>query len=576
MYPQRRFPAILLTILASAFFLAVEAIDAKSAETEKIQLAISRGQQFLLGQPLLGPQGSIASLSLVKSGIDKQTPAIQLCVQDTLAKIQSGVYRPKAQHIYETGIDLMLLEAIDSELYRPQIESITQHLIISQRPNGSWFYDFQIEPDCGDTSITQYAILGLWAAYRAGVEVPIDVWEKAARWHFSTQMSDGGFAYKPYKTKLYDIPSHHVSSDTMAAAGTNNLLIIRRVLFGDVDQDIAVVPTDTKRRFGVLEKFAEERTQKKPAGPAVATIPVREFDKSIKDGFKWTTSHYGKRSPIIQQYFCYYYYSIERVAALMDIDRFESHDWYDDGAKELLRLQSEDGSWKDDCTPIPATALALMFLSKATTTIVTPKKRISLVGGGLQIGGRGLPKELGAINVNEGIVSARKLVGSVDRLLIELEQAADAKVEDIQEAVVEAIQSDRIEALVGQVEPLRKLAADKRVEVRRTAFWALGRSGDISVAPDLIRGLEDVDQTVMREASLALCVLSRRPDGCGQPIDPLDDSQMNLNEDSTDEMRKARIQEWSDESTKRWKEWYLKIRPYDERDDRLSLKKTAK
>jgi len=86
---------------------------------------------------------------------------------------------------------------------------------------------------------------------------------------------------------------------------------------------------------------------------------------------------------------------------------------------------------------------------------------------------------------------------------------------------------------------LRKLASDSRVEVRRTALWALGRSGDISTAKLLIEGLADPDITVAREASLGLCILSRRPEGCGESIDPTDDSQMKLKEDATDQERKT-------------------------------------
>jgi hypothetical protein len=92
----------------------------------------------------------------------------------------------------------------------------------------------------------------------------------------------------------------------------------------------------------------------------------------------------------------------------------------------------------------------------------------------------------------------------------------------------------------------------------------------------LIQGLVDPEPTVMREASLALCILSRRPDGCGQPIDPLDDVQMGLSEEATEEERTKRLNVWKIESKKRWTDWYQKNRPYDERDDRTTLKQNNK
>ena len=158
--------------------------------------------------------------------------------------------------------------------------------------------------------------------------------------------------------------------------------------------------------------------------------------------------------------------------------------------------------------PTASTALALMFLTKATTTIIAPKKKASLVGGGLQAGGRGLPENLDSVQVKEGTVSARKIVGPVDNLLIELERSADAKVEDVQAAVVDAVQLDRPEELIGQMAQLRKLAVDSRVEVRRTALWALGRSGDISGVPLLYGALLDPDLSGDASKPVWACVFS--------------------------------------------------------------------
>ena len=72
-----------------------------------------------------------------------------------------------------------------------------------------------------------------------------------------------------------------------------------------------------------------------------------------------------------------------------------------------------------------------------------------------------------------------------------------------------------------------------------------------------------------REASAGLCILSRRPNGCGLPADPLD----GLAEDASNEQRSAHLEKWQKASTKLWTDWYLKIRPYDERDDRAALKR---
>jgi len=540
----------------------------------KIQEAITRAQKYLVEQRLGGGHGAIAAMAYVKSGGDKKNQNIQKIVQEVVSKTKDGLYRPAAHHNYEAGVDMMLLEAVDSELYRPQLEAITAYLIYQQQPNGAWYYPHEVESDCGDTSITQYALLGLWAAARAGIEIPVETWERCAQWHITKQRDDGGFAYHPFEPKGGQNPEQSVSTATMSAAGSSNLLIIRRILFEDADMDSEIRPADAKKRFGVLERFIDEKTGPKKLVSRASTMKPAAIDKALKEGVKWTAAHFAERSPNHEKFYCYHLYCVERIAALMDVERLGSHDWYDEGAAELLFKQAPDGSWNDACTPLASTALGLMFLTKATTTVVTPKKKLLLLGGGLQIGGRGLPDNLGTVQIKDGNVSARKLAGAVDTLLIELERSADAKVEDVQAAVVEAVQLDRPEELIGQIKRLRKLATDQRVEVRRTAVWALGRSNDVSAASVLIQSLSDPEQSVVREASLALSILSRRPEGCGKAIDPFDDNETGMKDNATDEQRKVMLEEWRTESKKRWTDWYLKQRSYDERDDRASLRRT--
>lgn len=564
------------TCMVLALMLCI-AGDLFAANKAKIDEAILKGQKYILAQNMSGPHASLAVLAYMKSGGSKKAAAVQQIVAEILSKTKTGIYVPLQHHNYEAGVDLMTLEAMDDDDYLPAMQLMVNYLLKNQQPNGAWYYPEKLEGDCGDTSITQYAILGLWAAVRAGLEVPVEVWEKAALWHISRQREDGGFAYHPFTPAKNEYPEYALSTGNMSAAGSSNLLIIRRILFDDVVIDAEVRPADARRRFGVLERFADEKLDQKRQTKGVVTLRPEKIDKSLKESVRWITSHYKDKGGTRDRIFCYYLYCIERVAALMDVEKIGSHDWYDDGADELLLKQLPDGSWNDECTNLSSTSLALMFLSKATTTIVTPKKKIATVGGGLQIGGRGLPDKLDAVQMKDGTVSARKVVSPVDNLLIELERSADAKVEDAQAAVVDAVQLDRPQDLIGQMARLRKLATDSRVEVRRTALWAMGRSGEISAVPWLIEGLMDPDMTVTREASLGLCILSRLPEGVGKlAIDPNDDGQMGLKDNATEEDRQKVIEKWRDNAKKHWTEWYQKNRPYDERDDRTGLRPTKK
>ncbi len=539
-----------------------------AAEQARVDEAIKRAQTFLLSQRLGGAEASLVSYALIKSGTDKKHPQVTKAVEEVVAKVKSEVYRPGHHFNYEAGVDAMLLEAVDPVEYLPQLQAIAKFLIAQQRICGAWFYNTDNnQPNYGDTSITQYAILGLWAASRAGVDVPVETWEKTAQWLIRTQVGDGGFAYHPYEAPN-SASEQRTSRNTMTAAGTGCLLIIRRELYTDIQFDDGTRPAATARRFGVLERFQEERKATVPKVKMTPTLPVSQIDKALKESVKWMGDHYTERAPFFTTHGCYYFYSVERVAALLDVEKIGSHDWFDFGADELLLRQRPDGSWADSYG-VSATALAVLFLTKATSTILPKARKAPLVGGGLLVGGRGLPDKLDAVQIKEGQAAARKMQGPVDGLLAELEKSGEAKVEAVQAAVVEAVQLDRPEELIAQVDRLKKLAVDTRVEVRRTAMWALGRTGNISVAPLLIVGLRDADEAVAREASIGLSILSRRPEGCGLPLEPTE----GLIEDATAEARKEHLDKWRKDSADLWQKWYLRVRPYDERDDRTVLKR---
>ena len=540
------------------------------ADKGAVEISIKRGQAFLLKQQKSGPEGCLECYALIKSGIDKHHPDVQKCVEEIIAKCRTDTYAPRQHHNYEAGVDAMLLEAVDPVAYRPQLQFIASYLISTQNACGAWFYNHENMPTYGDTSITQYAILGLWAASRADVDVPTETWEKAARWLMQTQRSDGGFIYHPID-KSGRAPEQSPSTVTMTAAGAGSLLIIRLVLLGGEAFDDGVRPATATRRFGVLERLPDEKRVDTPKVKTAPTLSRGAVDKSLKESVAWMGVHFADRSQVYLERSSSYYYGVERGAALLDVEKIGAHNWYEEGAADLLSKQRPDGDWGGYDSSAVNTALSILFLTKATASVVTKPKRAVLVGGGLLAGGRGLPDNLDAVKVKEGQVAARKLQGRVDGLLADLEKSSDAKVEAVQAAVVEAVQLDRPEDLIGQVDRLKKLATDTRVEVRRTAMWALGRTGNISVAPLLIRGLTDVDESVMREASLGLSILSRKPEGCGLPLDPTD----GLKEDAPNEGRQTHLDKWGKESTNLWQKWYLKVRPYGERDDRTLLKRKS-
>ena len=71
----------------------------------------------------------------------------------------------------------------------------------------------------------------------------------------------------------------------------------------------------------------------------------------------------------------YWLWSLERAATLAKIERFEERDWYSEGARLLLGSQRDDGSWVGSEAALPATAFAVLFLSRSTRQVVTTEDR---------------------------------------------------------------------------------------------------------------------------------------------------------------------------------------------------------
>ncbi|MDA0284214.1 MAG: HEAT repeat domain-containing protein, partial [Planctomycetota bacterium] len=123
------------------------------------------------------------------------------------------------------------------------------------------------------------------------------------------------------------------------------------------------------------------------------------------------------------------------------------------------------------------------------------------------------------------------------------------------------------EELIGEIERIRELARHPDAEVRRTAIWALGRSGQLKDADLLINALQDFNVDVLVEANNSLCYLSRKIDGVGIPTSPFDD----LPEDATEAQRNTALDPWKKEALARWKAWYIRVRPYKDRNDLFEL-----
>lgn len=535
--------------------------SARAAVSEQqIEASITKAVGFLRLTLASANEGrlSLAVLALLKAGVDPGTPELKGAIEKIAKRVTTeGKFEAGSDHIYDAGVTLMALANADPQKYKRHIEAIAQYIISYQGNDGEWDYLPPYKSQ-GDTSISQYAILGLWEASRSGVKIPRGVWDKAARWHISRQQRDGGFTYHPAGGG--GGPYFGPVSHTMTVAGSASLLVARLHLFGDAAKELLEDPATGRKRgkkYGLLIPATGETDEPEidlpqqpiriAGGDGPIVVRLNAIDKAVTEGRKWLTEHFTVTPD--SGWRTYFLYGLERFGSLANVREFNGHDWYEEGCSHLVSAQQPNGAWDDTAGPIPATSFCVMFMVRATEKMLNRPRRTPTqkFGGGLLVGGRGLPENLTDAQLDKGLVKPRKLKSPVDVLLAQLEDVKSENVEAAQSSLVEQIATENPEALIGQTDRLLRLARDKRIEVRRTAFWALGRSNDLRVAPVLIQGLLDPDPACMIEAHNALRFISKRVTAADLP------------DDATEPLRAQTVA--------MWRRWYQTVRPYDERDD---------
>src|SRR5207244_2106214 len=95
-----------------------------------------------------------------------------------------------------------------------------------------WDYHNRPNAPATDASNSQYAMLALWHARQAGVEIPRDVWDSIHKYYSRTQRPDGSWIYSPY----YTTEEFKKPSVTMTVAGLCGLYISGMELNGGREQ----------------------------------------------------------------------------------------------------------------------------------------------------------------------------------------------------------------------------------------------------------------------------------------------------------------------------------------------------
>lgn len=485
---------------------------------------------------------ALVGLTLIKYGKPKDHAKIK----DAVATIQAGVkVGPKAfaEDIYSTGIAILFLVAVDPSKYRPEIDILVQSLHYRQKPAGAWGYPLEHETNgqsC-DTSMTQYAVLGMWEAEdQAGVETPPIVWDRAARWFLLTQAPNGGFGYQGKPSSDYDeLVAQASVKHSMSAAAMGSLFIVKdRLGVYDLKKRQG---DDTPAALAPFETPEERRARLK------TRIPLKYFSRATGSGNRWMEANYSINKLAETDWMYYSLYALERYETLKaaseagktELD--ESPEWYQQGARVLFRNQKTDGSWESNAGAVPDTCFATLFLLRSMRKSLE-KSSARRHEAGIMVAGRGFPEHTD-VRLRDGRLVSQPLTGdgSVHQALEVLEVRDDENYDAARETLADLARNGPRDALAEHSTELARLATSGGSEVRVLAIEAIQRSRNLDHVPLLIYLLNDPNSQVVNAASVALGSISRKFTTFGLGADP------------TPDQRQRAIDEW--------KAWYGEIRP---------------
>lgn len=338
---------------------AILALPVRAATPDEVEAAIRKGVEYLYSQQrngtweksaardqksnahaVTGGQWggltSIATYALLAAGEKPLDPRI----------MQACEFLRKAEIIgnYALGMRAQVW------LYLPRTDENKQAMLrdaqlllraLSTRGNNRGLYDYIAGGSRVDLSVSQYGVLGMWAAADFLEEVPPDYWREVENaWLRWQDRQSGGWAYQgtPKENKPY--------SPSITAAGVASLFITQEFLYSDQGLDCKGNITN----------------------PGMQAI-----ERGLAFMAKSLPNIVDRNSDVSHRY--YTLYGVERIGVASGYKYFDKLDWYQVGADYLVRNQQNNGSWGD----IPDTCFALLFLSRGRAPVMMNKIRYTSV-----------------------------------------------------------------------------------------------------------------------------------------------------------------------------------------------------
>lgn len=310
---------------------------------------IERGVAFLKSEQK--PDGSFSRdtgttafclYALAHAGLDREDKAFERGLRWLLAHQA----RPDT---YNASLTVMALFTLDPVLFKKHIHRLAKLIARGQCENGQWTYKLKGGRAGGDNSNTQFALIALWYARRAGAPVDRGVFGRALAYFHFTQNEDGGWGYTEKGRKK--------SYGSMTATGLVSVLISRAAV---TNRKVADLIGKQEPREALAVKWLADHLalDRNPEANFTLQGGPGRAGKEITDSF-WRH---------------YWLWSLERSMAVAGVTKLGERDWYAEGVKHLAATIRDDGSWVGSESPLQATTFAVLFLSRATRKAVATEE----------------------------------------------------------------------------------------------------------------------------------------------------------------------------------------------------------
>ena len=347
--------AVLWAALWSALWGSMPVASAAALPPDAIQQAIEKARTWLVkqqrpdgawvsamraGNDNVGPTG-LVMLALANAGVTAEDPA--------MVRALDWMRAQKPEETYSVSLQTLALAMLAPDRDRAILErnvAWLEQAQVKQGPTqGSWSYDQKRGGGAGDNSNSQFALLALHEAARAGVRVKDDTWLRAQGYWVGCANPDGSWGYTI---------GNLGGSGSMTSAGIASVWI-------------------TAEHVGAPDARAGDG--------AVSCCGGGGSPDVLERGIKWLGRSFSvEENPGTggQTWLYYYLYGLERVGRFTARRFIGEHDWYLEGAEMFVRVQDRltgrfNAPRLED--PVVATSFALLFLAKGRRPVIVAKSR---------------------------------------------------------------------------------------------------------------------------------------------------------------------------------------------------------